>query len=468
MSRYVLTSQSALERTSMLARHMSSSLSPQSIDESLVQFESNLASRTFMLNRDSKRNALSHSMIKALKSKLLEWNSADLCEIIIGTGKGSAFCSGGDIAGKFELNHLVANLNKPYVAVIDGLTMGGGAGLSIHAPFRVATEKTLFAMPETKIGYCPDVGSNYFLSRLDGEIGTYLAMTGTVIKGRAVFELGLGTHFISSSRLPDLKAHLAALPEGLSLDKVNNHINTTIEELYVERNADEPPSLLVGKVRSAVDTAFSQRTVETIMDTLSELSETQDEVGRWAKVTLEELQLRSPTSLRVSLEAVRRGKGMSLEEVLNMELGIATAYINGASPDFITGVTAVLVDKFKGRPAWVPEYVSAVMDDHIEKTYFDSNSPFWIGKGELDFVVDSQQPYPNFGLPFEEEIKLRVTGAHTDSGGMSLDLEELIQQCESSRPGKHGVREKVLEIVQRRCKIVPESSNTQSHLEWVY
>lgn len=140
-------------------------------------------------------------------------------------------------------------------------------------------------------------------------------------------ELGLATHFIPSSRVPDLKAHLSSLPEELSADQVIDHTNATIEELYMERNSDEPPPILAGNVRSALDESFSKRSVEDIIASLAELSKKEDEVGKWAKTTLDELLLRSPTSLKVSLEAVRRGKKLSLSEVLDMELGIATAYI---------------------------------------------------------------------------------------------------------------------------------------------
>lgn len=141
---------------------------------------------------------------------------------------------------------------------------------------------------------------------------------------------------------------------------------------------------------------------------------------------------------------------------------------NGASPDFITGVTAVLLEKIKGRPAWSPEELSGLTDHDVKQTYFHKESPFLAGKEQLHFLVDSQPPRPTYGLPSEEEIEQRVTGSHADSGGVSLNLEELIQQCEMSRPGKHGVREKVLDVVQRRCKDIPATSNTEAHLQWVH
>ncbi|KAF8515829.1 3-hydroxyisobutyryl-coenzyme A hydrolase [Hysterangium stoloniferum] len=483
MSRRILQQSTMTSRTSMISRHVSAAAGGgQGAEEPLVLSESNLATRTYILNRPAKYNALDDTMVNLVKSKVETWDAASLCQVIIGTGRGRAFCAGGDIFSvmewsktestrpkaiqffkdEFEMNHLLGNLSTPYVVIMDGITMGGGVGLSVHAPFRVATENTMFAMPETKIGYCPDVGSNHFLPRLDGELGTYFALTGTTLKGRAVFELGIATHFIPASRIPDLKDRLASL-ETSNPDL----IDAAIEELHFERSADEPPTPLTGDIRKALDHAFSQITVEDITSSLADYAKNDGEVGQWAKVTLEELHLRSPTSLKVALHAVRRGKAMSLGDVLQMEMGVATAFIHGASPDFQTGVTAVLVDKIKGRPKWSPDTLQEIPDEKITETFFDSNSPLLANIPHLSLRPVQPVSTTNYALPSEKEIEMLVVGEHIASDDMSLNMHELLEKPDRLWKGKHGVKEKLREVFQRRCRMVGATKDTESYIEWI-
>ena len=169
-----------------------------------VIFTNNYGVRSIELNRPKKLNSLNGSMARKIIPRLQEWEKSELAGVVVIKGNGRAFCAGGDVAAlakwnqqgpegqqkssdyfglEYKLDHLIATYNKPYVAFMDGITMGGGVGLSIHAPFRIATENTLFAMPETTIGFFPDVGASFFLPRLDGELGTYLALTSEQIKG---------------------------------------------------------------------------------------------------------------------------------------------------------------------------------------------------------------------------------------------------------------------------------------------
>jgi 3-hydroxyisobutyryl-CoA hydrolase len=260
------------------------------------------------------------------------------------------------MSNRFEMDYILAKLPKPYAVILDGFTsklaralvavhtliiqVGGGVGLAAHAPFRIATENTVLSMPETKIGYCPDVGASFFMSRLDGELGTYLALTSDQLKGRAVLyvhqltgicllctdsslsEHGFATHFIPSRRVPVLLDRLAALE-----DPYQDLIDRTIEELSSERQPDEPPASFIGSKRAAIDQAFSHDSVEKIFDELETLINSADTaVSNWAKETLAVLHLRSPTSLKVALHAIRQGKEMTLLDSLQMELGIASAY----------------------------------------------------------------------------------------------------------------------------------------------
>jgi 3-hydroxyisobutyryl-CoA hydrolase len=395
--------------------------------------------------------------------------------MVIGTGLGRGFCAGGDVAtvlkdslheatrptainffkDEFELDFILSQLPKPYIAVLDGITMGGGVGLGIGAPFRIATEKTVFAMPETKIGYCPDVGANFFLSRMDGELGTYLNLTSEVLVGREVFELGLATHYVPSRTIPSLMARLAEY-ENPSLTQ----INCTIEELHSERQPDEPSGKLMGAVRNALDSAFRYDSVEKILESLATLSSSPDtRVSGWAKQTLETLEMRSPTSLKVALAAIRRGGNMSLQDALQMEMGIATAYCSGASPDFYTGISAVLVDKIQGRPAWSPEKIEDVSPEILDR-FFSNNSPYLSQMPRLslpDTVLDHSVNSTAFALPSEskivELIRLSCKDGPISLSGVLSDMETFIKE-------KLGTKEKLLDVVHRRCQVVDSQGTT--------
>ncbi|KAG2041902.1 ClpP/crotonase-like domain-containing protein [Suillus americanus] len=408
-------------------------------------------------------------MLKLMKPQLEQWSKSDLCKIIIGTGIGRAFCAGGDVAtvlqhslhddtrskaieffkDEFEMDYILSALPKPYVTILDGITMGGGVGLAISAPFRVATEKSLFAMPETKIGYCPDVGASFFLSRIDGEIGTYLALTSETLAGREVFELGFATHFVSSRTVPNLLARLSDLE-----DPTSAMIDRTIEDHHAKRLPDEPVGKLTGRTRQALDMAFRHDTVEEIVEDLTKLASTSDDsVAKWASETLEILSMRSPTSLKVALEAVRRGKNMTLLQALQMEMGIATAYCSGASTDFTAGITAVLVEKTKGRPVWSPDQLNNV-SDAIVRQFFERDSIYLSAMPTLtppDFLSNGKQNPMKFALPSEDAI-LQIVKSKARKDAISLS--DLLAYFDGLHSGKQGVAEKVMEVVKRRCDVI--------------
>ncbi|KAF9454621.1 3-hydroxyisobutyryl-CoA hydrolase [Macrolepiota fuliginosa MF-IS2] len=456
--------------------------------EPTVLFESRQGLRKFTLNRPKKLNALDEPMLTLLRPKIEEWSTSDLCGTIVGAGTGRAFCSGGDVASvvqnaanlatlpkaidyfkrEFEMDYILASLKKPYIAVMDGITLGGGVGLAANAPFRIATENTLFGMPETKIGYCPDVGASYFLSRLDGELGTYLALTSDTLRGRAVFELGCATHYIPSRRVPALIDRLSALDRPHS-----SVIDSAIEELSSERQPEEPPTPFMGSVRAALDFAFRHDSVEAIIEDLQLFVHHKDQfVQDFANGTLRKLETRSPTSLKVALKAIRKGKTMSLLQALNMELKIATAFCNQATPDFITGVKAVIIEKThkeSERPNWDPATLTKVTDDLIDR-FFDSTSVYLASAPELEVPESSIRddiPEPSrFALPTEKEIGEVVSGSHISGGATSLRLEELVTRFNNLRPGKMGVREKVLEVARRRCEVEDNADGNAVWLKW--
>ncbi|KAI0664689.1 3-hydroxyisobutyryl-coenzyme A hydrolase [Cubamyces menziesii] len=484
----------AAQRTAAIGRHLMSTSASSSTshkdapDEAPVLFESNGAVRTYVLNRPKKLNALNEPMLNLLRPQIEEWSQGKLAKVIVGRGIGRAFCAGGDVESvvryasspetrpkaidffhrEFEMDYILAAVPKPYVCVMDGITMGGGVGLAVNAQFRIATEKTVFAMPETKIGYSPDVGASYFLSRVDGEIGTYLGLTGATITGRAVFEHGFATHFVESRRIPALLEHLAALE-----NPTYQRINELIEEARSEREPDEPSTAIIGAKREALDSAFSHNTVEKIVATLTEIatSHKDEEVRQWAQNTLEELDKRSPTSLKVALAAIRRGKQMNLLDALQMEMNIATAFCNGVTPDFKTGVFAVLVDKIKDRPNWSPSRLEDVEDSEILQTFFSEYTP---EKGtapkltpppyltNANKLIDPMQ----YALPTEAEIRSMVDGSHKASGATEITLDELLAKFDSLRKGKSGVREKILEVVQRKCAFEDDRHMDKQWLKW--
>ncbi|CAA7271582.1 unnamed protein product [Cyclocybe aegerita] len=479
----------AAQRTTAVAHHLMSTAaaSPAPEQEPTVLFESNGSLRTYILNRPKKLNALDEPMLSILRPKIEEWSASDLCGTIVGRGNGRAFCSGGDVASvvqnasdpatiphaidyfkrEFEMDYILAALKKPYVAVLDGMTMGGGVGLAANAPFRIATEKTVFAMPETKIGYCPDVGASYFLSRMDGELGTYLALTSDTLSGRAVFEHGLATHYIPSRRIPLLLDRLA------ELDKPHaSVIDRTLEDLSAEREPTEAAPPFVGAKRAALDHAFRHNTVERIVaDLEAYAAQGEDaEVKQWASDTLALLHLRSPTSLKVSLEAIRRGKRQTLFKALEMELKIATAFCRGASPDFLTGVKAVLVTKSKDKPEWSPTSLKEVTPEILSR-FFDPQSPYLADAPKLDFPEEQTSAKLGnplkYALPTEEEIASVVIGSHGSAGGnLGLRFEEVVARFAELRGGKLGVKEKVTEVVNRRCELTDNADGNFVWLKW--
>nr|VWO94839.1 Mevalonyl-coenzyme A hydratase sidH (EC (Siderophore biosynthesis protein H) [Ganoderma boninense] len=459
-------------------------------DESPVLFESSGSVRTYVLNRAAKLNALNEPMLNILRPQVEEWCQGKLAKVIVGRGVGRAFCAGGDVESvvrdasdpetrpraidffhrEFEMDYILAAVPKPYVAVMDGITMGGGVGLSINARFRIATEKTMFAMPETKIGYCPDVGASYFLSRLDGEIGTYLALTGDIISGRTVFEHGFATHYVPSRRIPALLERIAALEEPT--DKT---INDIIEQESASREPDEVSTSFVGAKRVALDSAFRHNAVEEIFADLAEISNTHadEAIRRWAAQTLQTLELRSPTSLKVALQAIRRGKDMSLLEALQMEMNIATAFCSGDGPDFKTGVAAVLVEKSKDRPLWSPSELKDVQDKDILEKFFSRYSPEAGTAPEitpppyLSKVTELPDPM-KFALPTEAEIRSMVDGSHRNSGATTITLDELLAMFDRMRGRKAGVREKILEVVDRKCVQEQDKHMDKKWVQWRY
>ncbi|MDX1576411.1 MAG: enoyl-CoA hydratase/isomerase family protein, partial [Kiloniellales bacterium] len=312
-------------------------------DEILFERRGALAVAT--LNRPDALNALTLGMIRQLAPRLRDWADDPAVAAVLVTGAGDrAFCAGGDLrafwdlrhgdrleAGVFfreeyRLNRQVFTFPKPYVAVIDGIVMGGGVGLSVHGRHRVASERTRFAMPETGIGLFPDVGASYVLPRLPGELGLYLGLTGRRLDAADCLYCGIATHYVAAAGLPALESALAEIAVGETAD-------AAVAEILDRASSDPGPSALA-EDRDAIDRCFAQDSVEDIVAAL------EAEGTNWARHTLEGLQACSPTSLKLTFRQIRKGSGMDFDAALAMEFRLSQACLAGH--DFLEGIRAVV------------------------------------------------------------------------------------------------------------------------------
>ncbi|XP_078795550.1 3-hydroxyisobutyryl-CoA hydrolase, mitochondrial isoform X2 [Oryzias latipes] len=326
------------------------------------------------MNRPKVLNALNLTMIRQILPQLKKWeNDAETDIVIIKGAGGKAFCAGGDIravteAGKvgdslaqdffreeYTLNNTIGSFKKPYIAFIGGITMGGGVGLSVHGRFRVATEKTLFAMPETAIGLFPDVGGGYFLPRLQGKLGLFLALTGFRLKGRDVQRAGVATHFVDSVKIPDLENELVDLksPSDAEITKV-------LDSYQNQSSIDSDKPFVLDKHLHNIDRLFSASSMEGIMQNLKA------DGSEFAKKQAEVLSKMSPTSLKITYRQLQAGATLSLQEVLVMEYRLSQACMRGC--DFYEGVRAVLVDKDQS-PKWNPSTLEEVSEQSVDECF---------------------------------------------------------------------------------------------------
>lgn len=322
-----------------------------------------------LLNRPEVLNALNLSMVKKIYSVLKGWEDNKLLVIVQGAGEKS-FCAGGDVraiaeAGckgnkqlgveffrtKYRLNGLIGSYKIPYIAFIDGIVMGGGVGLSVHGPYRIATERTIFAMPETQIGLFPDVGGSHFLPRLTGRVGWYLALTGRRLKGSDVVRVGVATHYCESKHLHELETELLQCSKTQDLERI-------IEKF----DNKDIPEFTLQPILDKINYCFAPQTMEEIISRLEK------DDSEWAKDTIQLLNQMSPTSLKITLKELELGKSLSLQECLQMEYKLATNCLE--NKDFYEGVRALLIDKDK-NPKWNPSSLSEVSEDLVNSHFRD-------------------------------------------------------------------------------------------------
>jgi len=454
-----------------------------------VLFSSLYGVRTIELNRPKKLNSLNGSMARKILPRLREWEKSQMANVILINGAGpKAFCAGGDVAElaiqnkdgpkgqqkssdyfalEYQLDHLIATYSKPYIAIMDGITMGGGVGLTVHAPFRIATEKTVFAMPETTIGFFPDVGGGFFLPRLDGEIGTYLSLTSERLHGVQAFYAGIATHYIDSSVLAQMTTRLSELvfKDYADLNERLELINSTIAEFT--SSLPSPDSYekaqhgnLTGPLREAIDRIFKFDTIEEILNALKNETESSDTyLAEWAKATQKTIAIRSPTSLRVTLRQLREGRNWNISETFVREQKIASTFM--AHPDFVEGVSARLINKPPTQPKWNPAKLEEVKEADVDRFfeqpgYHETLQLVDPHEGALDQRY-TDYPHAKFALPRESDIQAVVQQVGQE--GSKKVTDEILKQWKN----KAGVREKVQEVLARKSTTLKDRKG----LRWI-
>ncbi|MEZ0496020.1 enoyl-CoA hydratase/isomerase family protein [Sphingomonas sp. IW22] len=318
------------------------------------------------LNRPRAIHALTADMCRVMLDTLGEWASdPSLQAVTIDHADGRGFCAGGDIrliaessAGdgqaardffrvEYAMNHRLFTFAKPVVAFMDGITMGGGVGISQPARFRVATENTRFAMPETAIGLFPDVGGGWYLSRLDGRMGQFLALTGHRLDGAECLALGLATHYMPADALVEAKRRIAADPAGI--------------EGVLDALSTAAPDARILAHRDAIDRLFASDRLEDVLTAL------EADGGEWARQQRDTLATKSPQAMKVSLKLLLDGRTMpSFEDEMRQEFAVASHVVQ--RPDIVEGVRAVIVDK-DNAPRWNPDTPGGVSDHLIDRIF---------------------------------------------------------------------------------------------------
>lgn len=329
-----------------------------------IRFEIRGRAGIVVLDRPKALNALDIGMVTAMYAQLADWaHHSRVAHVVLTSSSEKAFCAGGDIRrihdmgrakepnltdffqAEYRLNRAIHRYPKPFTSLIDGICMGGGVGLSAHAPYRVGSQKTLFAMPEVSIGFFPDVGGGHLLAAMPKEIGAFLAMTGGRLKTADAFYAGFLTHVVDSARMGELLAALCAAGDPA-------------EVLPGFAMAPGEPPLAVR--RAAIDRLFTGDDARAI---LARLDAEAGPDADWAHEIAAGIRSKSPTSVAVALHQVRIGGSLSFEDCMRIEFRIVSHILEGH--DFYEGVRSVLIDR-DNAPKWQPATFEAIADGAIE------------------------------------------------------------------------------------------------------
>ncbi|KAI4308116.1 hypothetical protein L6164_031222 [Bauhinia variegata] len=333
--------------------------------------------RVVTLNRPKQLNAISPELVAQLAEYLEKWEKDDKAELVIIKGAGRAFCAGGDLKvfydGKksngnsclevvyrfYWLCYHIQTYKKTQVALVHGISMGGGAALMAPIKFSVVSEKTVFSTPEASFGFHTDCGFSYIHSRLPGRLGEYLALTGARLKGKELVAVGLATHFVSSEKIVELERRLISLNSG-----DQNAVKSVIEEFSTEVKLDEDSIL---NKQSIIDELFSKDTVEEIVKSLE--AEATKEGNGWIGPALKAIKRSSPTGLKIALRSVHDGRNQTLSECLKKEfrltMNILRTLISG---DMYEGIRAVTIDR-DNAPKWDPPSLEKVDNAKLDLVF---------------------------------------------------------------------------------------------------
>ncbi|KAI8079471.1 ClpP/crotonase-like domain-containing protein [Thamnidium elegans] len=401
-----------------------------------------------ILNRPHQLNSFTNTMLDIMFPHLKAWEQSDNIDMIILKGRGRAFSSGGDlkfIASSvedpsnskdfnyfidtfYDMIHFIGTMQTPIISFMDGITMGGGCSFSALSHFGVATENTKMAMPETRFGHFCDGGSNFFLSRLNGNLGKYIALCAQTVVAEDVLFSGLATHFVPSIQLEYLQDSLLWL-ENPRVDTINN----TIEKFAVKPNHIPSSSDLLGENRKIIDECFRFNTIGKILKALEK------EGSKFSLQAIDSICQGSPIGVTLTLEQLNKSSRLSLGQCLRMEH--QAWQISAYQPDFQEGIMSTMIKK--KPPQWSRQSFSQVdLEKDILLKYFQTNMR------ELVFFSQDRDCYSTkqcreYGLPSEKEV--RIAKIHNN---LKSD-KDVVSWFINKRNNKFGVRQEVEEIVSR-------------------
>lgn len=329
------------------------------------------------LNRPQALNSLNLMMVRGMHQALKDWEQDTSVKAVLVSGVGEkAFCAGGDIRSVYEnemfgkddnmiffaeeyaLNQYIFEYPKPYIAIMDGFVMGGGMGISQGASFRIVTERSKISMPESGIGFFPDVGGSYFLPRCPGSLGLYLGITGVIVNSEDAIYAGLADAFLPAEKLTLLRQEIDKINWS---DDSHRDIKNLLCNLSCRNHAIDPS---LQKLHQSIDRHFSQLTIPDIIASLSE--EVSAEHQDWARKTIEIMNKRSPISMVGTQQMLRYGKQLNLSECFAMELGLVKVWLKRG--DFVEGVRALIIDK-DNQPRW--RYTLAELTPEFMRPFFE-------------------------------------------------------------------------------------------------
>lgn len=333
------------------------------------------------LNRPAGLNALTLDMIRTLQEQLDLWAQDDEVFAVVLRGSGEkAFCAGGDIRALYDShkNGLTVHLDfffeeyaldltlhhyrKPVVALMDGYVLGGGMGLAQGADVRIVTERSRLAMPEVAIGYFPDVGASYFLSRVPGELGIYLGVTGVQIGAADALYCGLADWHLHSKLL-------AKLDQELDVLSWNGNALKDLQSLLATMGVQQLPDAPLKKLRPVIDHFFALPDIQSILEQMREV--TVADSHQWALSTISVMETRSPLAMAVTLAMLRRGRRLTLEACFALELHLDRQWFEHG--DLVEGVRALIIDKDK-KPQWNPSDVNGLTEERVKSFFIDQKA----------------------------------------------------------------------------------------------